>query len=58
MLRDQGKARGAYELNHTLVLDRPDAQAAWKQGEDPLADAAADLELRAAMAAGFDEMRH
>lgn len=58
-LRDQGKAWGAYELNHALVLalDRPDAQAAWKQGEDPLADAAADLELREAMAAGFDEMR-
>lgn len=35
-----------------------EAQAAWKQGEDPLADAAADLELREAMAAGFDEMRY
>ena len=58
-LRDQGKAWGAYELNHALVLalDRPDAQAVWQQGEDPLADAAADLELRKAMAAGFDEMR-
>lgn len=58
-LRDQGKAWGAYELNHALVLalNRPDAQAAWQQGEDPLADAAADLELREAMAAGFDEMR-
>lgn len=53
------KSWGAYELNHALVLalDRPDAQAVRKQGQDPLAEAAADLELREAMAAGFDEMR-
>ncbi|MBN8427326.1 MAG: hypothetical protein J0L65_07650 [Xanthomonadales bacterium] len=52
-------ARAAYELNRAmaLALDRPEAQAAWQQGEDPLADAAADLELREAMAAGFDELR-
>ena len=58
-LREQGKAWGAYELNHALVLalDQPDAKAAWSRGEDPLAEAAADLELREAMAAGFDEMR-
>ena len=40
-----------------LALDRPDAQAAWALGEDPLAEAAADAEQREAMAAGFDEMR-
>lgn len=59
-LRDKGKAWGAYELHHALVLalDRPDAQMAWAQGEDPLADAAADLAQRQAMAAEFDEMRH
>lgn len=59
-LRDDGKAWGAYELHHALVLalDRPDAQAAWAQGEDPLAEAAADVEQREAMAAGFDEMLH
>lgn len=59
-LREQDKAWGAYELNHALVLalDRPDAQAAWARGEDPLAEAAADLELREAMAASFDEIRH
>jgi Fe-S-cluster containining protein len=58
-LRDDGKAWGAYELHHALVLalDRPDAQAAWAQGEDPLAEAAADVEQREAMAAGFDEIR-
>ncbi len=58
-LRDDGKAWGAYELHHALVLalDRPDAQAAWALGEDPLAEAAADVEQREAMAAGFDEMR-
>lgn len=58
-LRDDGKAWGAYELHHALVLalDRPDAQAAWARGEDPLAEAAADVEQREAMAAGFDEMR-
>ena len=57
-LRQRGLAWGAYELNHALLLalDRPDAQAAWKQGEDPLAEAAVDLELREAMAAGFDEV--
>ena len=57
-LRDDGKAWGAYELHHALVLalDRPDAQAAWALGEDPLAEAAADVEQREAMAAGFDEM--
>ncbi len=54
------QAWGAYELHHTLVLalDRPDAQAAWARGEYPLAEAAADVEQREAMAAGFDEMRH
>ena len=59
-LRDDGKAWGAYELNHALVLelDQPDAQAAWDQGEDPLAEAAADVEQREVMAAGFDEMGH
>ena len=41
-----------------LALERPDAQAAWEPGEDPLANVAADLELREAMAAGFDEIRH
>jgi len=58
-LRDDGKAWGTYELHHALVLalDRPDAQAAGALGEDPRAEAAADLELREAMAAGFDEMR-
>lgn len=58
-LRDDGKAWGAYELHHALALalDRPDAQAAWARGEDPLAEAAADVEQREAMAAGFDEMR-
>ncbi|MBL8387270.1 MAG: YkgJ family cysteine cluster protein [Hydrogenophaga sp.] len=57
-LLDDGKAWGAYELHHALVLalDRPDAQAAWALGEDPLAEAAADVEQREAMAAGFDEM--
>lgn len=57
-LRDDGKAWGAYELHHALVLalDRPDARAAWALGEDPLAEAAADVEQREAMAAGFDEM--
>ena len=59
-LRQRGLAWGAYELNHALVLalDRQDAQAAWKQGEDPLAEAAVDLEQREAMAASFDEVRH
>ena len=59
-LRQRGLAWGAYELNHALVLalDRQDAQAAWKQGEDPLAGAAVDLEQREAMAASFDETRH
>lgn len=58
-LRQQGLAWGAYELNHALVLalDAPDAHTAWLQGADPLADAAADLDQREAMAAGFDEMR-
>jgi len=58
-LRDDGKAWGAYELHHALVLalDRPDAQAAWALGEDPLTEAAAEVELRDVMAAGFDEMR-
>ena len=57
-LRQQGLAWGAYELNHALLLalDAPDAQAAWLQGADPLAEAAVDLEQREAMAAGFDEM--
>ena len=57
-LRQRGLAWGAYELNHALVLalDRLDAQAAWKQGEDPLAEAAVDLEQREAMAASFDEV--
>jgi hypothetical protein len=41
-----------------LALDRPDAQMVWAQGEDPLADASADLEQRQAMAPEFDEMRH
>jgi len=59
-LRDDGKAWGAYELHHALVLalDRPDTQAAWALGDDPLAEAAADVERREVMAAGFDEMRH
>jgi Fe-S-cluster containining protein len=57
-LRQRGLAWGAYELNHALVLalDRQDAQAAWKQGEDPLVEAAVDLEQREAMAASFDEV--
>ncbi|MFP8779775.1 YkgJ family cysteine cluster protein [Hydrogenophaga sp. RWCD_12] len=57
-LRQRGLAWGAYELNHALVLalDRQDAQAVWKQGEDPLAEAAVDLEQREAMAASFDEV--
>jgi hypothetical protein len=59
-LRQQGLAWGAYELNHALVLalDAPDAQAAWLQGDDPLAEAAVDLDQREAMAAGFDEIPH
>ncbi|MGM9428807.1 YkgJ family cysteine cluster protein [Hydrogenophaga sp. MI9] len=59
-LRQRGLAWGAYELNHALVLalDRLDAQDAWKQGQDPLAEAAVDLEHREAMAASFDEVRH
>lgn len=36
-----------------LALERPDAQAAWEQGEDPLTNVATDLELREAMAAGL-----
>lgn len=59
-LRQQGLAWGAYELNHALVLalDSPDAHTAWLRGDDPLADAAADLDQREALAAGFDEMQH
>lgn len=59
-LRQRGLAWGAYELNHALVLalDAPDSKAAWLQGDDPLADAAADLEQREAMAAGFDGIPH
>jgi len=57
-LRQQGLAWGAYELNHALVLalDAPDAQTTWARGSDPLAEAAADLHQREAMAAGFDEI--
>jgi Fe-S-cluster containining protein len=55
-VREQGLAWGAYELNHALVLalDQPDSHADWLRGGDPLAAAATDLELRAAMAADFD----
>lgn len=41
-----------------LALDLPDAQEVWKHGDDLLADAPADLELRGAMAAEFDGMWH
>jgi len=58
-LRDQGLAWAAYELNHALALalgsDR--SAAAWLAGQDPLAPAAADLDLREAMAAEFDDLR-
>lgn len=57
-LRKQGLAWGAYELNHALVLalDSPDSHMQWLQGNDPLAAAATDLELRAAMAMDFDSI--
>jgi len=59
-VREQGLAWGAYELNHALVLalDQPDSHADWLRGGDPLAAAAVDLELRAAMAADFDSIAH
>lgn len=59
-LRQHGLAWGAYELQHALVLalNAPGAQTDWLNGQDPLADAAVDVEHRAAMAAGFDEVRH
>lgn len=57
-LRERGLAWGAYELNHALVLalDTPDAYAAWTAGADPLAGAAVDQDVRAALAASFDEV--
>lgn len=57
-LRERGLAWGVYELNHALVLalDQPNSYANWQRGGDPLAAAAVDLELRAAMAADFDSI--
>jgi Fe-S-cluster containining protein len=51
---------GAFELNHALVLalDQPNALADWLAGGTPLADAAADLDLRQSMADGFDAVAH
>ena len=57
-MRQRQLAWGVYELNHALLiaLDDEDAQSNWLAGDDPLANAAADLEHRAAMAADFDAM--
>lgn len=59
-LRQRGLAWGSFELNHalSLALDNNAAQASWLDGGDPLADAAIDLDVRSAMAAGFDEVTH
>ncbi len=57
-LREQSLAWGVYELNHALSIALDDTRCAsrWLDGEDPLAPAAADLEIRDAMAAEFDEL--
>jgi Fe-S-cluster containining protein len=59
-LRQQQLDWGAFELNHALVLalDQPEALDDWLAGGSPLADAAVDLELREAIAAGFDAVAH
>jgi Fe-S-cluster containining protein len=59
-LRQQQLDWGAFELNHALVLalDQPEALDDWLAGGTPLADAAVDLELRDAIAAGFDAVVH
>lgn len=44
--------------NQTRVLDGTDSCAAWKQGEDLLADGVADLKLRETMAAELEEALH
>lgn len=58
-LRDAGLAWGAYELNHALVLADadPGAEARWRAGDDPLAEAALTEVSAAEMAAAFDQLR-
>jgi Fe-S-cluster containining protein len=58
-LRDAGLAWSSYELNAALLLawDHPDALAAWRAGEDPLASARVSEVDPEEMAAVFDQLK-
>lgn len=58
-LRDAGYTWASYELNHAVIqaLSEPDAELAWRAGEDVFADAQVDDVSPAEMAQTFDWLK-